>query len=182
MATLIISLVLVSCWPNRNRPDINYNQKVLGLRPLYGADSLYKKLTFHSTAMPLTKVGKIFVYGNMIFQNDVGKGIHLIDNRVPAVAHRIAFIELPGNTEMAVSGHFIYANNFNDLVVIDISNITAFVEVRRLKNMFAAYNSQQPYPWQAPSTPGFYECPRMNNDSVVIGWVADSVYQYCYQP
>ena len=181
MAILVISLVLLSCWSN-NRPDINYNQKVLGLRPVYGADSIYKKLTFHSTAMPLTDAGKIYVIGNMIFQNDVGKGIHLIDNSDPTRAQRIAFIELPGNTEMAASGHFLYANNFNDLVVIDIRNIGAPVEVRRLKNMFAAYNAQQPYPWQAPSTPGFYECPRMHNDSVVIEWVADSVYQYCYQP
>ncbi len=89
---------------------------------------------------------------------------------------------LPGNTEMAIKGNYIYANNYNDLVVIDISNTNAPVEVKRLPNMFASNNPQNPYSWQAPPESGFYDCPRLYNDSVILRWVRDSVSQYCYKP
>ena len=35
------------------------------------------------------------------------------------------------------------------------------------------------YPLAEPDDPGYYECPR--TDSVVVGWVKDSVIANCYK-
>ena len=173
-------IILASCWPKKPYPDRNF-VKVPGWIPIYGADTAYKKLTYHASPVPMIKAGKIYVKGNTIYQNDIGKGIHIINNSNPSAARRVAFLELPGNTEMAVKVNIMYANNYNDLVLIDISNVTSPREVKRLVNMFASYNTQKPYTWQAPPDSGYYECPRFYNDSIVIRWRRDSVYQNCYK-
>ena len=172
---LFVIMLLSSCG-DKAYPD----SKVSGYRPVYGADTLYKKMTYSPEAREMITAGKIYVRGSVIFQNDINRGIHIIDNSVPSNAHRVAFIGLPGNTEMAVNGNFLYANNFNDIVVLNIAGAIP-VEVKRLSNMFSSNNSENPYSWQVPPEPGFYECPKYYTDSVIVSWVQDSVYQMCYR-
>ncbi len=174
-------MLLSSCWgkkPYYPEP-IDFSKKVMGWKAVYGADSAYKKVKYFNTPRAMSQAGKIYVFGNTIFQNDVGKGIHLINNAISANAHRVAFIELGGNTDIAIKGNFLYANNYNDMVVIDITNINSPVEVKRFKNTFFTNDVLRPYIWQAPKDTGYYECPKYNNDSVIINWVKDSVQQFC---
>jgi hypothetical protein len=175
-------LLLSSCWGKKpfiiSNP-IDYSKKVMGWKAVYGADSTYKKVKYFNTPRAMSQAGKIYVFGNTIFQNDVGKGIHLINNSTPANAQRVAFIELGGNTDIAIKGNFLYANNYSDMVVIDITNINAPLEVKRFKNTFYTSDNNMPYPWQAPKDTGYYECPKFYNDSVIINWVKDSVQQFC---
>ena len=130
----------------------------------------------------MAKAGKIYVRGNMIYQNDIGAGIHVIDNSVPAAAHRIAFIEVAGATEIAMKGNSLFTNNYMDIVEIDISNPAAPVEKTRVRDAFYTNDNNFPYVWQAPpSGAGYYLCPQYYTDSVVIDWVKDSVRANCYQ-
>jgi len=66
--------------------------------------------------------GKLFLYGNYIFLNEIDKGVHIIDNTNPAAPVAKAFIEIPGNLDIAVKGNTLYADLYTDLVVVDISN------------------------------------------------------------
>ncbi|NJO25140.1 MAG: hypothetical protein HC867_04190 [Bacteroidia bacterium] len=66
--------------------------------------------------------GKIFLYGNYIFLNEVDKGVHVIDNSDPSIPVVKAFIDIPGNVDMAVKGNTLYADLYTDLVLVDISN------------------------------------------------------------
>ena len=185
MKMLLYSLgiiLFVSCNWRTYKPAIDnrdYSKKVLGWKAKYAADTAVKKIKFYNTARPMIAAGKIYVFGNTIFQNDIGKGIHLIDNSSPSNAQRVAFIELGGNTDISIKGNYLYANNYNDMVVIDITNITAPVEIKRFKGVFNTMDSQRPYTWQAPPDTGFYECPRYFNDSMIVSWVKDSVQQFC---
>ncbi len=178
-----VVVILSSCWwLKSNLQEYDYDKKVMGWRPIYGADSIYKKLTVNNESRPVEKAGKIYVVGNYIFQNDIGKGIHVIDNTDPVHARRVAFWALPGNTELALKGSFLYANNYDDMVVIDITDHSAPRIVKRMADVFATYNVNSPYPWQSPEQNGYYECPKQFQDSVIVNWVADSVHQYCYKP
>ena len=75
-----------------------------------------------NTAQQIQSPGKLFLYGNYIFLNEIDKGVHIIDNTNPAAPVRKSFIEIPGNLDIAVKGNTLYADLYNDLVVIDISN------------------------------------------------------------
>lgn len=66
--------------------------------------------------------GKIYLYGHYIFLNEVDKGIHIIDNSNPAAPVRKAFIDIPGNLDIAVKGNTLYADLYTDLVTVDISD------------------------------------------------------------
>src|SRR6266542_5895165 len=73
-------------------------------------------------AQDISHPGKIYVLGNYIFMNEIGRGVHIIDNKNPASPVNKAFINIPGNEDIAVKGNTLYADCFTDLMVIDISD------------------------------------------------------------
>jgi hypothetical protein len=66
--------------------------------------------------------GKIYVYENLLFYIAQNSGIHVFDNQNPASPQNLAFIKLEGVNDISVRDHILYADNFMDLVVFDISN------------------------------------------------------------
>src|SRR5688572_16106203 len=75
-------------------------------------------------AQPLRNTGKLNIFGNYIFLNEVNEGIHIIDNTNPASPKNIAFISIPNNMDLAVKGKYLYADSYSDIVVFDISEPT----------------------------------------------------------
>lgn len=73
-------------------------------------------------AKAVVNAGKICIKGSYIFLNEVNKGIHVIDNRNPAKPVNIAFIDVPGNVDLAVKGNTLYADFYADLLAIDITD------------------------------------------------------------
>jgi hypothetical protein len=70
----------------------------------------------------VTQPGKIYIRGSYIFLNEIDRGIHIIDNSNPSSPKKVAFVDIPGNIDMAVKGNTLYADAYTDLVVLDISN------------------------------------------------------------
>ncbi|MEI9946005.1 MAG: hypothetical protein WDN26_17510 [Chitinophagaceae bacterium] len=71
---------------------------------------------------PIENTGKLNILGDYIFLNEVDKGIHIINNSDPSNPKNFAFIDIPGNQDIAVKGNTLYADLYTDLVAIDISN------------------------------------------------------------
>jgi hypothetical protein len=86
----------------------------------------------HSIASP----GKIYLYGNYIFLNEVDKGVHVIDNTNPSNPQVKAFINIPGNLDIAIKGNTLYADLYSDLVVVDIANPMQARFVKFVSNIF----------------------------------------------
>ncbi len=84
----------------------------------------------------LVQPGKIYIKDHFLFINEIKKGIHIFDNSDPSNPRPITFINIPGNGDMAVMDHILYADSYMDLVAIDISNPTQAVEVGRQQNVF----------------------------------------------
>ena len=90
--------------------------------PVYKTSAEVRAAIKSDAAIAITNPGKIFVQGNYIFLNEIGKGIHIIDNTNPSSPVNKAFINIPGNGDLAVKGNILYADCFTDLMAIDISN------------------------------------------------------------
>lgn len=84
----------------------------------------------------LSNPGKIYYYQDFLFINERLKGIHVIDNRNPANPVPIAFINIPGNSDMAVRNNVLYADNYIDLVAIDISTPANPTFLSRTESVF----------------------------------------------
>ncbi len=83
--------------------------------------------------------GKIYLLGQYLFINEVGKGIHVIDNQDPARPTTLGFINIPGNYDMAGKGQYLYADSYVDLLVFDVSDINNITEVNRVGGVFENY-------------------------------------------
>jgi hypothetical protein len=151
---------LFSCEPDRDsRFNSDHSQAYV---PVYMSLEERNNITI-SGARTTENSGKIYAFGNYIFQNDVNKGIHIIDNSDRKNPKKIAFLEIPFNTDFAVRDNYIYANNVNDLVVVDVHDINHPVVVKRMENAFPYVDSQ--YPQQ----PGYFVCPDPSK-GVVVAW------------
>ncbi len=80
--------------------------------------------------------GKIYFKDNYIFVNEYQEGIHVVNNADPSNPTTIAFIEIPGNVDLAIKGNMLYADSYVDLLTIDISDINNITEVDRDTNVF----------------------------------------------
>src|SRR5215204_5111641 len=112
----ITVFVLQSCL----KDDVTRTYSIF--EPIYKSKAEVHSEIKSSTPVSVSNPGKIYMYGNYIFLNEVNKGVHVIDNSNPASPVIKAFINIPGNVDIAVKGSALYADLFTDLVVVDISN------------------------------------------------------------
>jgi hypothetical protein len=157
---ILMMMILYSCTPdNPNRPAMN----VEGYAPVYAKVEDVSEIKIEaaqSTQFP----GKIYAFGSYIFQNELNKGVHIINNSDRRQPRKIAFINVPLSTEIAVKGNFLYTNNADDLVVFDISDVSKPRIVKRVKDVFETINQEYP-PFQNTR----FECPDASK-GIVIRW------------
>ena len=82
------------------------------------------------------KAGKIYIKDQFIYLNEIDRGIHIIDNSNPSQPSQVAFLNIPGNRDIAAKGNILYADMYNDLLAIDISNPQKVSVTNRIANFF----------------------------------------------
>ncbi|MFT3950260.1 MAG: hypothetical protein QM763_25060 [Agriterribacter sp.] len=92
-----------------------------------------------SIAEPVKTAGKLYIKDQFIYLNEVEKGIHIIDNSNPARPKQVAFLNIPGNLDIAVRGNILYADTYTDLLAIDISNPKKATIVKEIRNFYQRY-------------------------------------------
>ncbi len=116
------------------------------------------------SAKAITKPGKVYVKGNLLLQNDVNTGVHLIDISNPSQPVKLAFLNVPFSTEISIKDNFLYVNNFNDLLVFNISNPSSPSLVKRLEDVFPYHNNEYP-----PVSNTYFECVDPSK-GIVVDW------------
>ena len=71
-----------------------------------------------------------------IFVSERLKGVQIIDNSDPASPVNVAFLQVPGNIDLAMKGDILYADSDVDLLAIDVSNPFAAFGTERLENIY----------------------------------------------
>jgi hypothetical protein len=87
-----------------------------------------------SAARETNSDGKIYVAAKYLFYIAKEQGVHVYDNTNPSAPVNIAFINLEGVHDISVKGDYLFADNFVDLLVFDISNIQNIILVRTVPN------------------------------------------------
>jgi hypothetical protein len=140
--------------------------------PIYGVDTAGK--TIKSLApQPIVESGKIYVFGNNLFQVEKMKGVHIINYSDKAHPVKVGFIRSGGATEIAVKNGYLVVNNHADLVTVDISDFNNVKEVARVKNAFKTYHTDLWQYWQNQKPPEkgkYYVCPAVPAGEELIGW------------
>lgn len=83
--------------------------------------------------------GKIYYYQNYLLVNEIREGIHVFDNSDPANPKPVVFWSIPGNVDMAILGNHLYADQYVDLLTLDISDFQNPTVSCRAENVFQLY-------------------------------------------
>lgn len=111
-------LFLAGCVKDNCENTIRYTYYV----PVYKTTAEVRANIRSNAPRAVERPGKIYVRGAYIFLNEIDRGIHVIDNSNPSAPVNKAFIDVPGNMDLAVKGTVLYADLFTDLVALDISD------------------------------------------------------------
>lgn len=147
---LITSFLLQSCLKDK----ITHTYTIL--TPIYQSKDEVLANIKSNTPEKIKSPGKVFLYGNYIFLNEVDKGVHIIDNTDPKNPIPKAFIDIPGNLDIAVKGNVLYADMYQDLLAIDVSNPLKVKLLKTIPDIFP----------ERSYTNGFVADP----SRVIVGW------------
>ena len=132
LSFLFCTMILTSCKDEVVRTR-TYHTKV----PFYlSVSDLRRQVLTLTEPQPISVPGKIYIYGNYLFINEINKGIHIVDNTNPALPHNINFINIPGNADLAVNNNVLYADSYIDLLAFDISDPSRINLLKRVENVF----------------------------------------------
>lgn len=129
-AAMLVSLS--GCIQDRCAQQVTY----ISYEPVYMTFEELRAAGKTEAARELHQPGKFYYKDGYIFINEVGEGIHVIDNRNVNDPTNIAFINLPGSHDLAAKGNILYADSYTDLVAIDITDPTQTQIVGRENNVF----------------------------------------------
>jgi hypothetical protein len=177
-----LGISLASCWGfTKERGEWNDKPREAYV-PVYVQDpeaSAIKSLP----AQPIVESGKIYVRGNLLFQVEQLKGVHVIDYSDKANPVKLGFIKSRGCSELAVKGNYLIINNQADLVTIDISQTGQVREVARIRNAFPHFHIEQYHNSRPPEKGVYYVCPEYMSGEV-SHWKLEKEVRgaYCYNP
>jgi hypothetical protein len=94
---------------------------------------LERSVFFDPAPRAMANPGKIYYREPFIYVVERYKGVHLIDNSVPATPRDKGFIVAPGCMDVAVKGDVMFLDNAVDLVAFDLE---AKRVTKRVKEVF----------------------------------------------
>jgi hypothetical protein len=128
----VLSLSVSSCIKDECEATLTY----IAFDPHYMMPEELRVPVVNEAPRALKKPGKIYYYNGYLFINELNEGVHVIDNRNPAAPVKVSFINIPGNVDMAARGGLLYADNYVDLVAINIQDPANPVFVGRAEGVF----------------------------------------------
>lgn len=161
---LFLTLTLISL-ASCNKDNIQYENYKLATPITKTLDEIRAEVEIKSPE-PIVKTGKIYTYFKIIFVNEIGKGVHVINNSNPVSPQKIAFLKIPGNVDISIKDNYLYADSYVDLVVFDVSDFNNITYVNRLEKVFPSQLYNYPEGVDAVNLEGVNY-----NNEVIVDWV-----------
>lgn len=120
---MLFSVLLIfmnSCSKDFGTTTVQYNK----ITPVYETPATAHKIEVHEARSNIKDAGEIFVGSDYLYVGEENEGIHIVDNANPSQPQNIGFISIPGCHEFFVSENYLYANNYFDIVKMDITDIS----------------------------------------------------------
>lgn len=104
--------------------------------PIYTSyQRLRESVQFEAARAP-DRLGRMYLYQDFVFLNERNEGIHVIDNHDPEAPINVGFIRIPGNTELAIRGNYLYADSYVDLITLDLNDPANVQLINRQEDVF----------------------------------------------
>ena len=130
-AILLLFFLMYSC---DDKCETTYTYKYY--EPVYLTVAEIRNSVSLRSSEDISYPGKIYRFDHYLFINEVGKGIHIIDNYDPSSPVNLAFLNIPGNFDMAIKDKILYADSYVDLLVFDMNDVNNITLLKRLASVF----------------------------------------------
>ena len=158
----VLVLLGVSC-SDTVKDTVSYMANV----PVYLSRDDFRSAVKVESTRPLKNPGKICLYGDYLFINEVNAGIHVIDNSDPSSPRNVAFIEIQGNIDLVAKDGILYADNLVDMLLFDISDPQTPKLKRRVESVFTGV---------LPATNNEYPVSQIDTTGkVIVGWTQETI-------
>ncbi len=139
-----------------------------GMKPVYVPLSALNDIR-NLPPQPIQQSGSILLRDTLFFMLEQRRGIHLFSIADTLNPVALTFWKIPAVTSFAISGDRLFADNWRDLVTIDISNIYSIRLVDRQANAF------EPLLFP-PNYNGPFECVD-ESKGAVAGWEEAQIFE-----
>lgn len=142
--TLLLLLTVVflqSCFKDECTNLVEYKT----FEPVYKSIDAIRTDIVAASPRELCHPGKIYYYQNYLLINEQQEGIHIFDNSDPRNPVNLSFLAIPGNVDMAIRDGLLYADNYMDLLTIDLNDPRQPKLVDRTKDVFQYYSFIQDF-------------------------------------
>ena len=132
-SSILITLLLSSCYETIERTT-----KIKQRIPIYqySTEAEAEANLMQNAPQKLTTFGNIYSYQQYLLINERGQGVHIFDNSNPNSPRKISFMNIPGNFDFAVKNNVLYADSYDDLLALDISDIQNIQLLKRVNEVF----------------------------------------------
>jgi len=142
MHNLDLTIVIICCFLSCAADDVQFEAVTVANSVLGTKTTIRDQIGVEGPTNILTS-GKIFVYENYVFVNDKNRGIHVINNENPLAPEKIAFIKIPGNEDVEIKNDILYADNYTDLILFDMSDINDIERIQIYEDVFSGFGFAQ---------------------------------------
>jgi hypothetical protein len=140
------------------------NFVIEGYKPVYYTKQQVQDI-YSTEPVLLENPGKIYIKYPYIYIGESGKGVHVVYSADNRTLTKVAFINIPGNHDIAIKDNIMYADNVTDLVAIDISDFNNVKVVSRVENVYD--QERQLFP---ECTDCYFECVD-STKGYVVEWI-----------
>ncbi|MDX2245319.1 MAG: hypothetical protein SF052_00980 [Bacteroidia bacterium] len=156
-ATLLLATVsLTGCVEDKCDLEYTFSR----YSPVYMSLEDFRNAVSVEAPQAVQNPGKIYVKDNYLFVSEIAKGVHIFDNKNPESPVAIAYINVPGNYDIAFNCDKLYLDSSTDLLVFDLNNPSQPQLINRVENALPHIVSYRGYTADA-------------NKGVVVEWVQE---------
>lgn len=158
-----VSFLLAGCfgWNGNNSDDV-FPEPQSNYTPVIMQRVDFENAVSTEAVQNVIKSGKIYIFDNFLFINDVNKGFHVYNYSNPENPIPLCFLKTPGATDLAIRNGILYINQATDLLtlVYDFQS-NSFTILHRNNNVFP----------QKISPDGFYT--DLGQNEIIVDWVVN---------
>lgn len=134
--TAYVSFLLPGCTKDGNKTKTETYTYTIYSNPVYKSRADVFAAINGNPSTPIQQAGKLYIKDNFIYVNEVNKGIHIINNSNPSKPVQVAFLSIPGNLDIAIKGNILYADMYDELLALDITDPHNAKLTNSIKNFF----------------------------------------------
>ncbi len=137
--TALIGIAFATILGSCLRDDCSSTRSFVRFDPIYKTTAECRLGITAEGPREMRQPGKIYALGQYLFINEKQEGIHVVDNSDPANPQKIAFWSIPGNVDIAIRNQRLYADQYIDLLTIDVADLQNPQLVCRSENVFPLF-------------------------------------------